>query len=370
MRPVKNGGITTSRGLYQIFQPGCTSCVNLIKLQSEDMNLFVDEMVIPADDHLWLGETLVEEYVDNIMCDGCGSEMVPIAKILNKNLEVGLETGLCLRCGYIKRTRNLSAERLTHHFSKKWLHRRDEEVKEEVDVFSKVKKFIPLEGRVLDVGCGLGGNLLAFKNSGYDVFGIDPSEHRVGIGSKLMDGIKVGFAEDYLKDPAIAKFDLIYFFNVLQFLENPFEALCLAVKKLKDTGLLYFRSGVFQKSSNFCLFSHLLLQRNFLSINSILNKLSDWDLRIIYYRAEPMEVILAKKSSGAADATVCASILSMREIESHAKRTLKYNSLRLLGKANLNYKGRKTSLILKRPIYETLPFCFIHKTDKLPVLFK
>lgn len=334
------------------------------------MDIIVEKMIIPAGDHLWLGETTVDEYVANYVCDGCHAAMVPISKIHNKHGEVGLETGFCPKCGYTKRTRNLSSESVSRHFSKKWLVKRDEEIRAVDHVFSKIRKYIPSQGRVLDVGCGLGGALLPFKNAGYDVFGVEPSEHRANLGRKLMDGIQVGFAEDYLKDPGVGKFDLIYFYNVLQFLENPFEVLKLAADKLTDNGLLYFRLGAFSKNSDYCQFSHLSLLRSFLSINSILDKLEDWGVNIAYYNDAPLEVILSKKPSQFRADVRSASALSLIEIEAYAKHTLNYARLRFLGRTNLNYHGRKTSLMLRGAIGEILPVCFYHEKDKVPVLFK
>ena len=334
------------------------------------MNLIVSEIKIPFSDHLYIGETTEDEYVDCRSCDGCRTAMTPIARVLNESGKVGLETGFCPKCGYTKRTRSLSPMSFSLHFSKKWLIKRNEQVKAEKYVFSKVKNYISLEGRVLDVGCGLGGSLLPFQAAGYDVFGIEPSEHRATLGRELIDGIQVGFAEDYLKNQDVGKFDLIYFFNVLQFLQNPFEALRLAVNKLTDNGLIYLRVGTFHKKANFFQYSHLPSLRNQLSVTSIVNALADWDMRIIYYQSDPMEVILKRKNSESPKLLQGFSPVSLMEIEAYARRTLKYNRLRLLGKANLDYAGRRISLMLKRPVHEILPVCFFHRKDKIPLIFK
>ncbi len=50
-----------------------------------------------------------------------------------------------------------------------------------------------------------------------------------------MKNIEIGTAESYLANSK-EKFDLIYFFNVLQFLENPYKVLELAINKLTENG--------------------------------------------------------------------------------------------------------------------------------------
>ena len=83
-----------------------------------------------------------------------------------------------------------------------------------------------------------------------------------------------------------------------------------------------------------------------------------------------MEVILKRKNSESPKLLQGFSPVSLMEIEAYARRTLKYNRLRLLGKANLDYAGRRISLMLKRPVHEILPVCFFHRKDKIPLIFK
>ena len=205
------------------------------------MYIKVKSMEFPKDDHLFLAETQLNEYTENKICNGCKSIMIPFAQIENKSQEIGLETSLCPKCGFTKRTRNLTDHFFFKHFSSKWLIGRDEQIKKNDYVYSKLKDHLPKSGRILDLGCGLGSNLLAFKDAGYDVYGVDPSKHRSEIGMKIMPNIITGTAEEYLSKSNI-KFDAIYLFDVLQFVKDPYKLLSMSINSLVDGGSFFLKS--------------------------------------------------------------------------------------------------------------------------------
>ena len=85
------------------------------------------------------------------------------------------------------------------HFSKKWLIKRNEQVKAEKYVFSKVKNYMSLEGRVLDVGCAKGFFLhdLQLALPGVEVRGIDISEYAIENSiESVRSNVAVGDARD------------------------------------------------------------------------------------------------------------------------------------------------------------------------------
>jgi len=335
------------------------------------MKIQVIKWTLKPDDHLWLENSETSLYSDNDVCEGCGDTMENIAMITNSNGMSGLATGLCPSCGYVKRTRNLSQEWYGEHFSKRWLTRRDEKITEDKYVFNKLIKHIPEGGKVLDAGCGIGQRLLPFYNAGYDVYGFDPSEHRSEIAAEAMGNIETGIAEDYLESDG-KTFDLIYFFNVMQFVENPFLVLEMAAKRLSNGGVLFFSVGQFYNDSNFCQFSHLGLIRSFLSLYSMSAQFEKLDLWPVEYSEAPFEVVLKKggKSNVSLEILKNASKITVSDIERYAHKTLHPFQLKFFGKASVKYQGRKIELKKAGEFREMVPVIFEYKDDELPILLK
>lgn len=54
------------------------------------------------------------------------------------------------------------------------------------DLYQKFLKYVPQEGRILDAGCGVGRDALAFLNKGYDVVAFDGSLEMVKMATNLL----------------------------------------------------------------------------------------------------------------------------------------------------------------------------------------
>jgi SAM-dependent methyltransferase len=258
------------------------------------------------------------------------------------------------------------------HFSSKWLIGRDEQIKKNDYVYSKLKDHLPKSGRILDLGCGLGSNLLAFKDAGYDVYGVDPSKHRSEIGMKIMPNIITGTAEEYLSKSNI-KFDAIYLFDVLQFVKDPYKLLSMSINSLVDGGKLFFKIGIYHHRSNFCQFSHFGVLRSYINMYSIKDKFNEWGVEPVYYQKEPFEIILSKSNNNLSwRENIGNKIkkLDMYDIEVFAKKTLNYFRLKFFRKTKLKYLNRATHLELIKPIEKILPIKFRHHTNNLPIIFK
>jgi 2-polyprenyl-3-methyl-5-hydroxy-6-metoxy-1,4-benzoquinol methylase len=92
------------------------------------------------------------------------------------------------------------------------------------------------KGKLLDIGCG-GGTLTGWMAEfGWDVYGIDPSEHACKVAEKR--GIKVFCGE--LTDAKYPDkfFDVIVMAHSLEHIYNPVETLHEVHRILKDDGLL------------------------------------------------------------------------------------------------------------------------------------
>jgi SAM-dependent methyltransferase len=93
------------------------------------------------------------------------------------------------------------------------------------------------EGKVLDIGCGAGGNLKVLQNQGWKVSGIEISEVAAAHARNLVEGqIHTGTLDSA---PFDAKaFDLVLLSHSLEHLPSPVDALRRVYRLLKDDGLL------------------------------------------------------------------------------------------------------------------------------------
>jgi 2-polyprenyl-3-methyl-5-hydroxy-6-metoxy-1,4-benzoquinol methylase len=95
--------------------------------------------------------------------------------------------------------------------------------------------------KALDVGAGIGKCMIALKNAGFDVFGLEPSSHfyeraiaDMGIDP---DRLKLGMIEEVTYSPN--SFDFINFGAVFEHLYHPAAALRKAMSWLKPGGIIH-----------------------------------------------------------------------------------------------------------------------------------
>lgn len=94
--------------------------------------------------------------------------------------------------------------------------------------------------KVIDVGAGIGTNLIAFRKAGWDAWGIEPSASfvRFGIENLGLDAgqlLQQSFEDTDLPDDS---FDLVWFGAVLEHLRSPSAALRTACRILKPGGII------------------------------------------------------------------------------------------------------------------------------------
>jgi 2-polyprenyl-3-methyl-5-hydroxy-6-metoxy-1,4-benzoquinol methylase len=103
----------------------------------------------------------------------------------------------------------------------------------------KIKKIMNFKrkGRILDVGCGDGEFLLCFKKRGWEVYGVDTSEHAYRLARRKLgrnvfncDLKRLSFPDRF--------FDVITLNHVLEHMFDPNKELKEIHKILKDDGIL------------------------------------------------------------------------------------------------------------------------------------
>jgi len=94
-------------------------------------------------------------------------------------------------------------------------------------------------GRLLDVGTGCGFFLLAAKNRGWQVEGIEPSAESVEVACRLSDvNVFHGTLQEY---EGRDQFDVVTLINVLEYSALPWREIDRARQLLRTGGLLYIR---------------------------------------------------------------------------------------------------------------------------------
>ena len=92
------------------------------------------------------------------------------------------------------------------------------------------------QGKVLDIGCGVGDFLQIMETQGWDTMGIEPSEEAKAIATKRLNNKVLNPEEiDQLKDQS---FDLITMWHVLEHVDNLKEEIQHIERLLKSKGRL------------------------------------------------------------------------------------------------------------------------------------
>lgn len=104
------------------------------------------------------------------------------------------------------------------------------------------------DARVLEIGCGEGGNLKYFVSHGYDVVGVDLNEAQIDRAKQYLDKycnepanlalIKEDIYNMNLKD--IGKFDLIMMRDVIEHIPNQEKFIAFLHNFVKPDGIIYF----------------------------------------------------------------------------------------------------------------------------------
>jgi len=345
-------------------------------------------------DHCYLVETDTSNFIENRNCALCNEEMYPISQIENLAGQIGLTTGLCTKCGFIRRMRNKSDSWYSNHFKKKWLECRsvvDPATVAADDVpFRRLREYWDTPGRVLDIGCGPGASLLPFRDHGFEVHGFDPSANRSEAARSLLGPtIFTGTAESYFSQPSLPAFDLIFSYSVLDFIEDPFSVMRAALSCLAPGGAFYCKVGSYFDRRIF-LGTHLGVHRSTLSHLCLRSFASQQGCKIEFIADRPIEVVIRKCNSHTGLAPSCTTCsdeepeVRLDTVAKYMRSELQFEKLLRRRKVTLTSKPFRRQVTLSplwidaeswwlnpdKPIEDIFPLRFVHETQGVPLLLK
>lgn len=343
-----------------------------------------------SDDHIYIQQTTETDYIEDAACRNCGSELQPLYRVENVEGQVGATLGLCATCMFSGFIRNLSPEWYDRHFRDQWLSRdaRPPDLHASNEAYKWIKDFIPSKGRVLDVGCGNGTQLLCFEQLGYEVTGVEPSRKQTAIARETLKGnVITQPSEEYFAEPRKGGFDVIYFFNVLEFTADPFSLIESALGNLEEDGVLMLHTGqLYAKNPIQC--AHLGLHRSYVSAPSLLHFADRNALQLVFLNELPLVAILTrsalplgilqrKKSKRIASSSFLTKLLS----HISGELGLRARGRDFLLRKRYHFYDRKIRMKIlemnpawKQPaagsLHALLPLRIVHRGSSLPILLK
>lgn len=344
--------------------------------------LLVKSWKSDKEDHYYFIKTDHSGFSDFHTCFCChAQDLTLISTVENKKEEKGISTSFCQNCHNIQHTRNKSNAWYNNHFSKFWYSRSQKEnlIHSDFSVFQKTSSYLPQKANILDIGCGLGTKLIPFMNQGHNVYGIEPSENRSQQAKKILgQSIFTGPVETVFKKHrhTFPKFHLIYFFNVLDFIENPFSILEQCLSLLDENSVIYIRHGVYTEKNLFVV-SHSGVNRSFISFDTFSYYANQKNLNISILKKNPLEILLSPQLN--LSKSQIATHIDLNTIQNHFIKQLKLKNLNQKGSSTIRYPTFHRVLTLSKitPHIEVsknshsfFPVRFIHDIDQIPVLLK
>ena len=162
---------------------------------------------------------------------------------------IGVDTVICKNCGLIMTNPCLDDKSNNDFYKNDYPYIYRAETKPSEDIFKNsrdeaeqiitfIRKHTGMtEGRVLEIGCADGRNVIAFAENGYDACGIDLSKEYVDFGKDK--GLNLFCEDSETFEKRGLKFDLIILNHVLEHLIDLDRDLSIIHKMLNPNGRLY-----------------------------------------------------------------------------------------------------------------------------------
>jgi hypothetical protein len=165
---------------------------------------------------------------------------------------------ICRSCGLVLQNPRPTAEELERLYSRHEYHGHNDAVmaetlayalKRPLPLLEYVAPHLPADGRtpvVMDVGCGLGGGVLACHLRGWDAHGVEPDPRLAEIGKSLGLDVRDEFFTSDSFDGLTA--DLVYTCHAFEHFVDPLAIARAARSKVGDDGLLFVCVPTFREA--------------------------------------------------------------------------------------------------------------------------
>lgn len=244
-----------------------------------------------------------------------------------------IQTSVCHSCGLVQTNPDFRPEDYidfyTHHYRRLYIadlvgEPKDffqEELWRGQKIYRFVRKHASLAGSpfVLEVGCGAGGILQAFRERGFEVLGTDYGAENLAYGKSRGIDIRQGdlFSLDLERRP-----DLIIYSHVLEHVYDPNRELAKVRELLAPDGCLYIevpgikatRTNVFQ--GDFMQMFHLAHIYNF-TLATLTGLLADNGFQLIAGNEEVRALFRKGDAAGQRSGAYAEVIAYMRATEKH-----------------------------------------------------
>jgi SAM-dependent methyltransferase len=236
-------------------------------------------------------ETHLQEYLravdivdgvcaESIHCEVCGAAE---SQVMVTEVDIGLErcarlpVVACTTCGYLYQNPRFNKKFYDTYYDKYYRlilfgdaqPERDfvlDQVRRGEHLLRSLEKFLPAQGNLLDVGCSVGGLMVAFAKRGWKVVGTDPDRAYVNYGRERLGlDVRPLPAEDMDLPPS--HFDLTIITGSLEHVYDVNGVLRLCRSASKPGGLMLIEGRALNYGVQQGFFSHT--HRRYLTTNSV-----------------------------------------------------------------------------------------------------
>jgi 2-polyprenyl-3-methyl-5-hydroxy-6-metoxy-1,4-benzoquinol methylase len=174
-------------------------------------------------------------------CGACGeSGGLRDVIVVSGASEPGTAVSACARCEHVQLRRRPTQDWFDEYYASQWDARGRDSEQTRTPVSDKVASFcaphLPEGARVLDVGAGFGSQLLGFRGLGFEVYGLERSDHRAKHIEAL--GIPCSFGP-FERAELPSELDLVFSHHVLEHVGDPELVLRRCAGAVREGGLVY-----------------------------------------------------------------------------------------------------------------------------------